>query len=108
MAFFQNLLRKRAAAKVEGLIFKLKDPDPGVRLACVQEMISLGKPAVEPLIDYLRHQDKWARLMAAAALGKMKDARAIGPLERVLDDPDEGVGFMARTALDELRHKGPA
>lgn len=106
MTLFQNLFRRKAAAKVDALIFKLKDPDPEVRVASVQKMIGLGGPAVGPLIDYLGDQDKWARLMAAAALGKMKDVRAIGPLESVIDDPDEGVRFMARTALNELRQKG--
>lgn len=89
-------------AKVDALIFKLKDPDPTVKVSSVREMIALGKPAVEPLIQYLQHPDKWARLMAASALGKMKDPRAIEPLSKALNDSDEGVRYMAQTALKEL------
>lgn len=90
-------------AKINDLIFKLKDSNPSVRESSVREMISLGKPAVELLIQYLKHPDKWARLMAAAALGKMKEPGAIKPLEKALDDPDEGVKVMVQKALDELR-----
>lgn len=93
---------KNINAKVDTLIFKLNDPDPVVRESSVREMIAIGKPAVEPLIQYLRHPDKWARLMAAAALGKMGDSRAVEPLRYTLDDPDEGVRYMVQTALKEL------
>jgi HEAT repeat protein len=97
------LFSRNVNAKIDDLIFKLKDSDPSVRESSVRKMIALGKPAVEPLIQYLQHPDKWARLMAAAALGKMKEPRAIKPLEQALDDPDEGVRYMAQTALNELR-----
>jgi HEAT repeat protein len=105
MSFFQRLFGGTAAARVDRLIFKLKDPDPVVRTESVRKMIDLGMPAVGILIAYLEHDDKWARLMAAAALGKMDDLGAVGPLERHLQDPDEGVRLMARTALEELRRK---
>lgn len=93
---------KNINAKVDALIFKLKDPDPTVRESSVREMIALGEPAIEPLIQYLQHPDKWARLMAAAALGKMGDSRAIESLSRTRDDPDGGVRYMSQTALKEL------
>jgi len=93
---------RNVKGKVDELIFKLKDADRSVRESSVRKMIAVGKPAVEPLIQYLEHPDKWARLMAAAALGKMRDPRAIRPLEQALGDPDEGVRYMAQTALKEL------
>ena len=71
-------------AMVDTLIFKLKDSDQSVRESSVRQMISLGEPAVEPLIQYLQHKDKWARLMAVAALGKMGDSRATEPLKEAL------------------------
>lgn len=95
--------RKDINKEVDALIFGLKNPDPNARTSSVQKMIALGKPAVEPLIEYLNHQDKWARLMAAAALGKMGDSRAIEPLKETLNDPDPGVKYMAQTALNELQ-----
>lgn len=96
-------ISKNINAKVDALIFKLKDPDPAVRESSVRKMIAIGKPAVEPLIQYLQHTDKWTRLMATAALGKMKDSRAIEPLSQTLNDSDEGVRYMAQIALNELR-----
>src|ERR1019366_869919 len=86
--------REQVNAKIDDLIFRLNDPDPSVRESSTRQMIDLGTPAVEPLIAYLKHQDQWARLMAAAALGKMGDMRALGPLEQALSDSDEGVRFM--------------
>jgi len=75
---------KNINAKVDALIFKLKDPNPVVSEPSVRKMIALGKPAVELLIQYLENPDLWARLMAAAALVKMKDSRAIEPLSQAL------------------------
>jgi len=92
-------------AKIDDLICKLKDPDPSVRESSTREMIALGKPAVEPLINYLKHTNEWARLMAAAALGKIGDMRAVEPLAQAINDPDEGVRNMAQTALNELQQK---
>jgi len=102
----KKLIREDINAKVDALIFKLKDPDSSVHESSVREMIALGKPAVGPLIQYLQHPDLWARLMAAAALGKMRDQRAIEPLKHALDDPDEGVRHMVKTALKELLPEG--
>jgi hypothetical protein len=69
------------------------------------QMIALGEPAVKPLINYLKHPDKWARLMAAAALGKIGDTTAVEPLQQALNDSDEGVRNMAQTAFNELNQK---
>lgn len=96
---------KNINAQVNALIFKLKDPNRSQHESSVRQMIALGKPAVEPLIQYLQHEDEWARLMAAAALGKMEDSRALEPLNKALYDPDQGVRHMARLALNELSSK---
>jgi len=102
MNFLNNLFGNKVNAKVDDLILKLKDSDSSVRESSTRQMIELGKPAVGPLIKYLQHPDKWARLMAAAALGKIGDLKAIVPLEKALNDSDEGVGNMVQTALNEL------
>jgi hypothetical protein len=105
MNFLRSLFGGNVNAKVDGLIFQLKDPDPTVRESSTRQMIALGLPAVEPLIKYLGHTSEWARLMAAAALGKIGDMRAVEPLTRAIEDPDEGVRNMAQTALAELQQK---
>ena len=35
----------------------------------IQKMVDLGPSAVEPLCVYLKHPDRWARMMAAEVLG---------------------------------------
>lgn len=105
MKLFTNLLGKNINAKVDDLIFKLKDADTSMRESYTRQMIALGKPAVKSLINYLKHPDKWARLMAAAALGKIGDLTAVEPLEQVLNDSDDGVRYMAQTAFNELNQK---
>lgn len=93
---------------VDRLIYTLREVPPEGQAAAVQDMISLGQPAVGPLITYLEHPDHWARLMAAAALGKMHDASAILPLGKMLEDQDQGVRYMAGVALSALRKEFPA
>ena len=105
MSFLDFLFGKNVNTQVDDLIFRLKDPDPSVRESSTRQMIALGEPAVEHLIQYLTHTNEWARLMATAALGKIGDIRAVEPLEQAINDPDEGVRNMAQTALNELRPK---
>ncbi len=50
---------------------------PGVEAACA--LVKIGKPAVEPLIEALRHEDRRIRISAAAVLAETGDARAAGP-----------------------------
>jgi len=57
------------------------------------------------LINYLKHPDKWARLMAAATLGKIGDTNAFVPLEQAMNDPDEGVRLMVQIAINEFNQK---
>jgi hypothetical protein len=60
------------------------------------------------LISHLSDPDPYARLMAAAALGKLGAAEAVGPLTQALRDPDEGVRYMAGVALRELAAPRPS
>jgi hypothetical protein len=89
--------------KVDALIFKLKDTNPSIRESSVEKMANIGESAVVYLIQYLEHDDEWARLMAAAALGKIGDRRAINPLKQALNDEDEGVRHIAKIGLENLK-----
>jgi len=88
--------------QVQTLILGLKQAGSAARLAALQQMISLGKPAVKPLLSYLCQPDPWERLMAAAALGKLGDVRAIPALQQALNDPDSAVRQISQQALKEL------
>ncbi len=90
--------------KVDSLIFKLKDTDPSVRESSVEKIVNIGESAVLPLIEYLKNENEWARLMAATALGKIGDERAITPLKQLLNDKDEGVRYITRISLDNLEN----
>lgn len=72
---------------------------------CWNALVSLGEPAVQPLIGSLNANEKDVRQEAAEALGKLGDARAIEPLTRCLKDEAVWVRHAARLALDELRKR---
>jgi HEAT repeat protein len=66
------------------------------------ELESMGKMAVNPLIEALDHPDKYVRWRAARTLGRLGSSRAIEPLIRTLRDPDPGVRKGAAYALGRL------
>jgi HEAT repeat protein len=66
------------------------------------ELIKLGEPAVEPLIQALEDEVCWVREEAAEALGKIGDKRAVEPLIQALKDDDSGVPEKAVGALVNL------
>jgi HEAT repeat protein len=87
---------ERMAAKrdIEGLIRALDDTrhgsSPEVRQHALEAVISVGGPAVEPLIVALNGRSLSVRANAAVALGHVGDARAVMPLVAALcveDDP---------------------
>jgi hypothetical protein len=89
-------------AEVDAHIFDLKSLEKSQQKKSIHNMVDLGAPAVEPLIIYLKHPDRWARMMAAEVLGKMNDPRAIPPLKEALNDTHQGVRYMAELALKEI------
>lgn len=68
----------------------------------VGALANFGKPAVEPLIAFLKSQDSFVRSEAAKALGKLGDARAVKPLIACLNDQDGAVRESAFDAVDSL------
>jgi len=63
-----------------------------------EELVKLGKPAVEPLIEALKDKDKYVRSKVAEALGNIGDRRAVEPLIEALIDKDEDVRRSAVVA----------
>jgi hypothetical protein len=100
--------RRGVQVAVDARIFGLKQPDAGKRTSALHELVGLGPGAVGPLILYLQDPDPYARLMAAAALGRLQDPAAQEPLRQAVQDPDEGVGYMAGVALKELSAPRPS
>jgi len=57
---------------------------------------------LEPLIGGLRHTDPHVRASAAAALGRIGDAKAVNPLMNTIADPDVMVRARVADALGRL------
>lgn len=71
-----------------------------VRMEVVQELLAIGRPSVEILIEYLRDDEWIVREAAADLLGKIGDVRAVeGLIERLRADKDTGVKELAIKAL---------
>lgn len=68
----------------------------------LDELVKIGKPAVETLIQFLEHKCKYMRERAAKSLGEIKDARAVEPLIQLLKDEDTGVRRESIKALGKI------
>ena len=70
------------------------------RMATVIQLLGIGRPSVEILIEYLEDDDWLVREAAADLLGKIGDVRAVEPLmKRLATDQDTGVKELAIKAL---------
>ena len=68
-----------------------------------QKLMSVGDPAVEPLIQALENENWKVRRTAAVALGKMGCERAVDPLIKILQEDDGKLVVMAAAvALGEI------
>lgn len=89
--------------RISSLIKDLENP--AYHNSAIKALVEIGSPAVEPLINALKHTDRDVRIGAAKALGKLGDPRAIEPLKRTLNDGDSDVRIAALEALEELGWK---
>jgi HEAT repeat protein len=79
------------------------------RMATVIDLLGIGRPSVEILIEYLEDDDWLVREAAADLLGKIGDVRAVGPLmKRLEQDKDTGVKELAIKALGLIGDARPA
>ncbi|MFQ5991483.1 MAG: HEAT repeat domain-containing protein [Nitrospiraceae bacterium] len=79
-----------------------------IRMAVVVELLGIGRPSVEILLEYLQDDDWIVREAAADLLGKIADGRAVGALmERIRDDKDTGVKELAVKALGQIGDARP-
>jgi HEAT repeat protein len=70
------------------------------RMAAVIDLLGIGRPSVEILIEYLEDDDWLVREAAADLLGKIGDVRAVEPLiTRLRVDKDTGVKELAIKSL---------
>jgi HEAT repeat protein len=98
-------VRRAAADTLDLLVWK---PDAGEGGAGYwaakgqwQKCVDIGAPAVEPLIDALRHHDSLVRQVAARGLGQIGDIRAVEPLIAALRGRED-VRAVAAQALGQI------
>jgi len=99
-----GLLEVSAKALPVGEINKrwIGDPIEITKGEAILALSGMGKPAVEPLIQFLKDDNKGIREGVAWALGEIGDTRAVEPLIRALNDEDENVQKEAAWALGEI------
>lgn len=78
------------------------------RMATVIDLLGIGRPCVEILLEYLEDEDWLVREAAADLLGKIGDVRAVIPLmKRLEQDKDTGVKELAIKALGLIGDSRP-
>jgi HEAT repeat protein len=87
---------------VEPLIAILRSGDWSGR-AAANALVTIGAPAVEPLLSLLSDEHTFVRQTAVETLGKLGDARAVEPLIALLNDWD-----LCLTAAEALGRLGDA
>jgi HEAT repeat protein len=91
--------------RIDGAFNALRDVEGAsereeARMATVLDLLGIGRPSVEILIEYLEDEDWLVREAAADLLGKIGDVRAVEPLMKRLErDKDTGVKELAIKAL---------
>lgn len=79
------------------------------RMSTVINLLAIGRPSVEILIEYLDDDDWLVREAAADLLGKIGDVRAVEPLmQRLRTDKDTGVKELAIKSLGLIGDARPA
>ncbi|MCC2640210.1 MAG: uncharacterized protein K0S45_623 [Nitrospira sp.] len=79
------------------------------RMSVVMDLLGIGRPSVEILIEYLEDDDWLVREAAADLLGKIGDVRAVEPLmKRLRVDKDTGVKEYAVKSLGLIGDPRPA
>jgi HEAT repeat protein len=99
------LAKRYGALAVPALVDHLSSPIAEHRInAHITLMNRLGKAAVMPLLAALQSENTQVRLMVAAELGAIGDARALAALSAIADtDRDESVRENAARARDKLK-----
>jgi HEAT repeat protein len=87
---------------IEPLIRALADKYENVRAEAASSLASIGKPALDPLVRFLKFSDGPLRLEVVNALGELHDTAAIHPLMQMLWNADEDERKEIADALDAI------
>jgi len=87
---------------IEPLIRALADKYENVRAESASSLASMGKPALGPLLRFLKFSEGPKRLEVVTALGELHDSDAIQPLIQMLENADEDERKAIADALDAI------
>jgi len=73
-----------------------------VRSDAAAELVKIGAPAVEALVEQLESQELLVRVYSASILGAIGDVRAVDALIKALNDKDKNVRSSAAEALGKI------
>jgi hypothetical protein len=104
----QRMQNSRDPKYVKPLISGLLKEEPGsmqdLSIEIREALISIGEPAVIPLLDLLKHQNFYIRQHAVVALGEIGDTRAYSALSKLsTDDPEKVIRNLADYALKKIK-----
>ena len=89
---------------IEPLINTLSDGNKLVRREASTALSHMGEAAVDPLMETLKSPDWKVRGAAVWALGAIGDSRAVGSIEKLLNDEKNFVVVGARYAIDTIKN----
>jgi HEAT repeat protein len=87
---------------VEPLIRALADKYENVRAEAASSLGAIGKPALGPLLRFLKFSEGPERLEVVTALGELHDTDAIQPLIQMLESADDDERKAIADALDTI------
>jgi HEAT repeat protein len=98
----QALYQQPHASAIPALIHALLDSDSLVARLSGNALISIGSPAVLPLIDALKHGPTIQQIETARALSLIGDLRAIPALFEALDNDSSLIEYWANEGLERM------
>ncbi len=90
---------------IDSLINLLEEEDYYLVRNAKEALIKINKPAIKPLITYLKISEHKGRRYAVQALGEIKDTQVINSLIAALKDDDFQVQRQAAMALGHIKDK---
>jgi HEAT repeat protein len=87
---------------IEPLIRALADKYENVRAESASSLAAIGKPALGPLLRFLKFSDGPERLEVVTTLGELHDTDAIQPLIQMLENADDDERKAIADALDAI------
>lgn len=97
-----RILAHSGEAGIRPLIEALNHPLFSARLSATYTLERIGAEAVPSLLEGTRRSERWIRLQAVMALGRIQDSEAVPALLERLEDSDPEVRETAAFSLGQL------